>query len=283
MERKLSKNTQVVLVTYNPSLQLLEKNLKALCAQFSKILIVDNGSKNSEDIKLLAKKTASSIDTEQLDDNYGIAYAQNIGLKLAIKKNLKWLLTIDQDSVIPDNLSAEYEKILNKYDDIGLVAWNQMPFKLGKGDESEKNFYIISSGCLNNVDALKKCGGFDDKLFIDHVDTDINIKIINLGYRTVTTNKVKLSHEIGKATSKKTLRGLVFHKHSPLRVYYIVRNGVVLFKRYICTQPAWIMKVLFISFRESIYLIGYSPNKIRNFEILLKAWIHGIFNRLGKY
>lgn len=283
MESTLSKNTQVVVVTFNPDIKLLEKNFRALDKQFSQILVVDNNSQNSSDIQILAKRINPKIEFAKLKDNLGIAYAQNEGLKLAVKKELPWLLTMDQDSVIPDNFTSEYERIISKYDNIGLIAWNQRPYKLGTSSEIERDWYIISSGCLNNVKALKKSGGFDNKLFIDHVDTDINVRICNLGYRTITTNAFKLIHEIGKATTKKTIRGYIYHEHSPVRIYYIVRNGVVLFRRYVWTQPAWMLRAIINSFREGLYLIYYQPNKIKNFGIVLRAWFDGLFNRLGKY
>lgn len=279
----LSKITQAVLVTYNPDIPLLIKNLTALNRQFENILLVDNSSQNIDQIEKITNKVNPHITIKKLSENMGIASAFNEGYKAAKTKRFQWLLTMDQDSVLPDNFSEEYEKIIQKYDNIGLIAWNQRPHKLGSGDEIEKDWYIISSGCLNNMSAMIKCGGFDEKLFIDHVDTDLNIRIRNLGYRTITTNKVKLIHEIGKATDKRTMRGSVYHEHSPVRVYYIVRNGVVLFRRYFLSQPAWMLRALKNSVREGMYLLRFQPNKFRNFLIVSRAWFDGIFNRLGKY
>jgi rhamnosyltransferase len=281
MALKLSDTTQVVLSTYNPNIPLLGRNLDSILKQFKDVLVVDDFSKNRDDIRKLLERY--KIDTIYLPKNMGIAHSQNVGLKEAVKKKKTWLLTMDQDSVLPDTFSTEYERIINSYDNIGLVAWNQRPYKLGTSDEVEKDWYIISSGCLNNVKAVKECGGFDDQLVIDHVDTDINIRIRNLGYKTITTNNVKLIHEIGKATDKRTIRGYVYHEHSPMRVYYIVRNGIVLFRRYFFKQPKWMLKALINSFREGMYLIYYQPNKIKNSMIVMRAWWDGIFNRLGKY
>ncbi len=283
MNTKLSHITQVVVVTYEPDIALLEKNIQALIKQFDQMVVVDNNSKNIIEIEKLLKEVSSKIILHKLPENMGIAYALNVGFKRAVEQDLKWLLTMDQDSIIPENFTSEYEKIINKYDNIGLIAWNQRPYKLGTGSEIEKDWYVISSGCLNNMSAMKQCGGFDEKLFIDHVDTDINIRIRNLGYRTITTNNVQLTHEIGKATDKKTIRGATYHEHSPVRVYYIVRNGVVLFRRYFWKQPAWMLRALRNSIREGMYLLYYQPDKARNARIVFMAWFDGIFNRLGKF
>lgn len=283
MINDLSSKTQAVVVTYNPDLKLLERNLRALFSQFGGIIVVDNNSKNVSKINELIHDISTKIVFKRLDDNYGIAYAQNVGFRKAVECNFEWLLTMDQDSVIPKNFTSEYERIIKKYNNIGLIAWNQRPYKLGTSSEIEKDWYIISSGCLNNVTALKKSGGFDEMLFIDHVDTDINLRIRNLGYRTITTNNVKLIHEIGVATNRRTLRGAIYHEHSPVRVYYIVRNGIVLFRRYFWKQPGWMLRALINSIREGGYLIYFQPKKMQNLIIVSRAWFDGIFNRLGKF
>jgi len=190
---------------------------------------------------------------------------------------------MDQDSVIPDNLTSEYEKIIEKYDRLGLVAWNQMPNRKLPREEVENDWFIVSSGCLTDVEALRSCGGFDNELFIDHVDTDVNIKIRNLGLKTLTTNRVKLYHQLGTVTNKKTIKGNPYVTHSPVRIYYNVRNSIVLFKRYFFKQPSWTSKAIKNCIKEGVYLLYYQPNKFKNFFLLLRAWFDGVFNRLGKY
>jgi rhamnosyltransferase len=279
METTLSRETLVVVVTHNPEIDLLTKNLNAIVRQFRNILIVDNHSTNIQQIEEMVRKIDSSIFIEKLVENTGIAYAQNIGLRMARDKKMEWLLTMDQDSIIPDNLSTKYQDIINTHDNVGLVGWRQQP-------ESEKNIkedlFIISSGCLSNVGALQRCGGFDEQLFIDHVDTDINIKIKNLGYKTFTA-AIKVVHQLGTKTEYKTIRGKIYHAHSPVRVYYIIRNGIVLFKRYFLNNPSWALWAIKTSFREGMYLVIYQPNKFKNLFIIAKAWKDGLLNKLGKF
>lgn len=278
----LSKTTLVAVITYNPEIDLLQKNLKALLGKFESVLIVDNNSENIDQIEKLIKANGLKVDLEKLSDNLGIAYAQNVGLKKAAQEKMKWLLTMDQDSVIPENLTVEYQKVIDKYNNIGLIGWNQRPSDQGK-DIVRQDWFILSSGCLMSVEALQKCKGFDEKLFIDHVDTEANMKIRTLGYKTLTTSTVKLSHQLGTKTTNKTIRGNPYITHSPVRIYYNVRNSIVLFKRYFWKLPAWTMIAIINNIRESIYLLLYQPNKLKNFALLMRAWFDGIFNRLGKF
>jgi rhamnosyltransferase len=172
--------------------------------------------------------------------------------------------------------------MLEKHGTVGLVAWNQGQRPI-RSQGMINDWFIVSSGCLHNVEAINRCHGFDNQLFIDHVDTDMNIKIRNIGYKTVTTNKVQLIHYLGEKTDKKTVRGKPYFSHSPVRVYYMVRNGVVLFKRYFFKRPLWVMALIKFNIREGIYLLCFQKNKLKNFKLLLVAWFDGIFNRLGKY
>ncbi len=275
----LSASTQVIVVTYNPEMALLNRNLDALVKQFQNILIVDNNSNNVAEIERTAIK--HKVELDKLSENFGIAYAQNIGLREANNRKLGWLLTMDQDSIIPKNLTEEYEKNLIKYKNVGLIGWDQRT----NGTDVElvkDDWWIVSSGCLTSVSALNKVGGFDNTLFIDHVDTDVNIKIKNLGLKTLVTNKVKLYHQLGVKTGQKTVRGDYYHAHSSIRVYYIIRNGLVIFRRYFFKQPIWMLQALKTCFREGMYLLCFQPNKLSNTGLILKAWFDGVFNRLGK-
>lgn len=280
MKTELSHKTLVTVVTYNPEVSLLEKNLRAILGQFDNVLIVDNNSKNIAEIKKLIVSNKFDVKIKKLETNTGIAYAQNVGLKKAVDENFDWFMTMDQDSIIPNNLATEYQKIIGSYDNIGLVGWNQQP--KAADPEVKEDWWIVSSGCLLKVKVLQECGGFDSQFFIDHVDTDVNIKIRNLGYKTLVTKKVKLFHQLGTETEHKTLRGKKYHEHSPLRVYYIIRNGIVIFRRYFFRQPRWMLMAIKNNFGEGAYLLIYQPNKIRNFFLILRAWFDGIFNRLGR-
>ncbi len=167
MSKDFSKSTLAVVVTFNPEIELFKKNIAALSLQFERILVVDNHSDNIEEIKT-ASKIVPTIKIKELAKNLGIAAAQNFGLKEAVAAKINWLLLMDQDSVIPDNLISEYQKIIDNNEDIGLVTWDPNSKKISQ-KIIENCHWIVSSGSLVSVSGLKSVGGFDDRLFIDHV------------------------------------------------------------------------------------------------------------------
>ena len=75
-----------------------------------------NGSNVFENHKLLDRK--NNVELITLNENVGIAKAQNIGIKIALKNKADFILLSDQDTFYPDNYIAKmfevYSKIENK-------------------------------------------------------------------------------------------------------------------------------------------------------------------------
>ena len=69
------------IVTFNPDIELLRKNIEAICAQVDLVIIVDNGSRNLEDIRPLADAHHCKL----------IPNAQNEGIATALNQIALWL------------------------------------------------------------------------------------------------------------------------------------------------------------------------------------------------
>ena len=93
----LQRELVCVIVSYNIGEEIY-KCYDSIKKQVDKVIIVDNGS-DAETIKVL-----KNIDKDKncevifLKENYGIAYALNIGTKTAIKGGYKWIITMYNDS-----------------------------------------------------------------------------------------------------------------------------------------------------------------------------------------
>lgn len=66
-----------IIVTYNPDNSVLDEFVRKITHQVSKVIIVDN----SEPSQVNSYK---DVDIVRLNDNVGIAEAQNIGLQKAV-------------------------------------------------------------------------------------------------------------------------------------------------------------------------------------------------------
>ncbi|MGX6454056.1 glycosyltransferase [Pediococcus acidilactici] len=235
-----------VIVTFNPRINLLEKVISHIHEQVDYICVVDNNSKN----KLKVKEYIKSFDNAafiELEKNFGIAKAQNKGFKFFDVKNYDWVLTLDQDTILPydyvDRLISR-----NIAENVGILTgayvdkkWNAEQIKIMKSKRRERIQSIseeISSGNLVLIKAWKNVKGFDEQLFIDYVDFDFDYKLIRAGYKIYRVNEIEFAHEIGEPIKGNFLKYLLLlhnrdmFDHSPERMFYINRNRIIVRKRY---------------------------------------------------
>lgn len=220
------------IVTYNPDISRLKENYSQIKKQVDIVVFCDNGSKNFD--KVIALVDENDI-VMNLKENKGIATALNKLCEYAYENGYTWIMTLDQDSVCPDDFVERLSKHCN--DDIAIVG----PRILYEGNEQysakyEKDIedveWVITSGSLTNTNAWKAIGGFDDVLFIDKVDTDYGIRVNSAGYKIRRDNTVVLNHELGNMRCVVELgRTIYVTNHNPKRIYYQCRNTIYLGKK----------------------------------------------------
>lgn len=272
------KRTGIIagIVTFNPDLNILNENIAAISKQVDEVIIVDNCSDNIKQIDDLAKSIHNNV--VHNNKNFGIARALNQIMEYAFKNNYKWAITLDQDTICSDNLIEIQRKYCSSK--VGIVA----PYvndrnKVNKINNHEiqtiyKRKWVISSASLTNVEAWKIIGGFDEKLFIDGVDIDFGLNLIKNGYEIIQTTEATISHTIGKISQHKIGPFVVMtQNHSHFRKYYIVRNILVLEKKYHCDGylKCWlrIMKQLFL-------IVFFEKNKKDKVIAVIKGIKDGI-------
>ena len=99
------------IVLYNPDIERLSENIDSIISQVDKVILVDNGSSNINEVKQnFCSDKISFIFNEK---NKGIATALN---QLAIEagnSGYTWILTLDQDSVCQSGLIEKYKKYIS--------------------------------------------------------------------------------------------------------------------------------------------------------------------------
>ena len=227
----------VVLVTYHPDINNLQKVIPILLNQGVEICIVDNSP-----FDLVLRN--QNIKVFNLGENKGIAYAQNVGMKWAFEEQgADFVLQMDQDS-IPDtslvnNLINGYEYLTSKNFNVGLIGAqdidkdtfvNSQP-KINKGKQlTEKDNLIfinqvLSSGSLIPKKTYQTVGNLDEKLFIDLVDFEYCWRILANNLVVVKNTQALIYHKLGEGTVK-IFGFLTVGLPKPFRHYYSVRNTV---------------------------------------------------------
>lgn len=243
-----NNNIAVGIVLYNPDISRLKKCINSLKYQVNKIYIYDNS--NCE----------TAIENDEItyitkNKNMGIAYALNQIMKKAKEEGFQWVVTMDQDSIVPEGMIEGFAKCIKQHPEIGIVCPQVIDkrriYSVAQENEKEKyvEFCITSASCTA-ISAWEKCGKFDEWLFIDLVDNDFCKRITLCGYKILRLNEWILDQEFGKIIPKSRKKqeiwykiSLILHNEnfakfsykkivSPVRVYYTNRNIIYINKKF---------------------------------------------------
>jgi len=278
----------VVLVTYNPDLDLLGTIVNRLLAQGCSICIVNNSAGKLEG----SYSGATVID---FFENKGIAFAQNTGMAWAFGENKSdFVLQMDQDSLPADDLVTslvaawgDLEKLGLK---VGLIGSQDIDrdtllsseAKINKGEKIPGTGLIrvnevLSSGSLIPKSTFELLGGPDARLFIDLVDFEYCWRINGLGLLVVKNPASRIYHKLGDGQIK-ILGLLAVGLPKPFRHYYSVRNTVYLIlfgKAPFYWKASNTFKVLF---KLIVYPITL-PQGQERFNYIWKGLKDGVFKR----
>jgi rhamnosyltransferase len=214
------------IVTYNPAVEDVRRNVTGLVEQVTQVVIVDNASSNIEQIRAMAYSIPKCVLLEN-KDNLGIACALNQIFQFAREAEAEWVLTLDDDSIIPEDMVERYRAHLSMgVKQIGILCPLLEDKTSHTLQHSKKNTKeCITSGSLTSVQAWDVVGGFDSWLFIDGVDFDFSRRLIDAGYSIDEVPEVVMLHEIGNTTIRRLFgRDIEVMSHAPIRKYYQERN-----------------------------------------------------------
>lgn len=272
------------IITYNPTLTDVSTCLEALCNQVERVIIVDNASKNVKSLQEVVSKYAN-VTLVKNSQNIGFAKALTQVFKWAKSQGFNWVLTLNDDSVVPSNMISEYKKILEnqgslvnqknaKNSKIAIVCSllkNRLDGTIlhSKCHEDE----CITSGSLTSVEAWAKIGGFDEWLEIDGVDFDFSRRLVRAGWKIVECQNVIMEHQIGKARSiNLIIKHPIVWNHNANRKYYIARNmQVVDYKMGTYSYAKSLRAVV----RDMIFVALWEKNKFAKIHAMIRGFKDG--------
>ncbi len=282
-----------VTVTYNPDIFVLREQFCSLVDQVSSLLVVDNGSTNRKDVELLCNEYNAVF--IRLDENKGLAYAQNLGIVTACGDGATHIVLFDQDSILGDKfVSNLYEVYVNTdVDVLGSVFYDPKTNDFYKGTNYFGPFiktekisyltevtYVIASGSFFSVDVFEKVGPMREELFVDYIDVEWSLRAQSLGLKVCMTNRANMSHTIGD--SRMSFLGRKISIHSPIRRYFLVRNSFFMIR---CPYVPLGYKIreIFLNLIRTSISIFVSKEKLLTTSVALKGVKDGIVGRFGPY
>jgi GT2 family glycosyltransferase len=185
----------IVLYNKNPiiptSLKILDNIFNINCDSIHHILIYDNSVYPLKDIDDFFMSKNVVIEYIHNPLNPGLAKAYNHALQIANSIKKKWLVLLDQDSILDNNFLNNLNNSINinflnsnvvaiiprVFDGSKLVSPSTIildifinKFKFQGFGITEKNITAINSGSAISVEYLLSIGGFNNKIPLDILD-----------------------------------------------------------------------------------------------------------------
>ena len=182
-------DTLPVIVLYNTTLadSVTFQSLKKVVSFYRlperiNIMVCDNSPTPQVTMDYIQQEKLFTIHYLHDAQNPGVSRSYNRGARLAERLHKRWLLLLDQDTVLPANFLPQYQTALQKYPNYPLYApqlysgtalFSPCRYAFGKGSNlhhiesgvhtmTHRN--VLNSGLLIQLDAFKAVGGYDEKV-----------------------------------------------------------------------------------------------------------------------
>lgn len=272
------------VVLYNSPLSRLAA-IETYRMQVDKLYVIDNSEGPKTD---LANHLMSLPNVVYLGNgkNEGIASALNWAASEAVAAGYEYLLTMDDDTAVPENLIATMLSFLSTYggaDRVGIVAaaHSTKKGKVPREGSYRKVLFTMTSGNLLNLAVYKQVGPFRVDFFIDHVDHDYGLRINHAQFEVIELPHLKLIHQLGER-KKIGWTNTTYVSHSPVRGYYIMRNGLLLAQQYKHIFPEFYRKMYFVLTREFLKTLFFESQKMHRLRLLYQGLLDKRAGQLGK-
>lgn len=275
MTERHDRRIAAVIAAYNPDGDLLG-NAMAISQQVDELVVVNDSSTSPTATPIFEQLRERGIPVFHQPGNSGIAAALNRGIvELSVEPD--FVLTFDQDSLpVEDYVSRAldtYERATGSGLKVGFVcpesfSGHRVPTQ-GLSNGFPEAFDPMQSGFVIPASTLAAIGNFDAGFFIDCVDSEFTVRTRTAGYNVLVGKGCEVGHHLGARIPAKvwgrpvTMRGseVSFNYYTPFRMYYIMRNGTTLVRRYWRTNPTWILRRLAEELKAQILRFSFSPDR----------------------
>jgi rhamnosyltransferase len=235
-----------VIVTYNIG-EAVHRCFDSIREQVAHVIVVDNGSDERTRRELDKLGSVDSVTIILNQRNEGIARAMNQGVKCALSKQYRWVLTLDDDSEATPGM---VEKLLRAIQllhqegrgHVAIVGANQLDRNVGvflsgfrsDGDSGPVEVgHLNSSGSLINCDVFNKVGFFDEALFMYYVDDDFCLRLQRVGFKLFLCPGAVLLHSEGSRQRRRFLwRTVCYDGYGTQARYYLTRNPIYILRKH---------------------------------------------------
>ena len=284
-----------VVASFNPGPELVDI-ARGVLRQVDALVVVDDGSTGGADVFEELEAAGAVIVHQQ---NSGIAGALNAGIAEARRRSgPELVLTLDQDSRPADDYVeravAAWQEARRRGVRVAFVSAESYSGRPAPTDGSvaglTRAFDPMQSGWLVPESTFEAVGLFETDLVIDGVDSELTARCRSLGLDPVIGRGCALEHGQGERLPAVLLGRRVrvggldvsYNRHTPVRVFYLTRNGTLLTRRHLRGQPGWVLRRLAEEAKAHLLRLAFSPDRALLLRAMAAGWHAGLAGRTGR-
>lgn len=296
----MNNRLAIILVNYNGieyNINCINSIMKSSFKDY-KIIVIDNDSSDNSLNELKDYYKNEEIVLIESKENLGFSGANNIGIEYARENNYDYVMLLNNDTIIDENMlsimiesSKKYECLVSPkiyyYDnkDIiwsagGTINWKKgLPVQYGINEKDEKQhdkekFIEFATGCclLIPMNMIEKIGLLSEEYFLYYEDTDYSCKFINEGIKILYKPEAFMYHKVSASTGGEksigywyymTRNRLIFNKkfskYKTLNNLYFYLTTIIKSCKYLVNKDNIVLKGTYIGIID--YLKGYKGKK----------------------
>lgn len=235
----MSGDLTVIVSLYNPTEKELN-NVAAYAGLFHRCVVVDDSSTDNYQFiyDYFVEHNAHNICIICNETNIGLSRSLNKGICAALTDNPKWIILMDQDSIMGHEMIEAYIRFINNNDvtNIACIApqYNYDRHKRHEYDGVKQIKWTMTSGMCINCDSLSQIGLFDEKLFIDGLDMEWSLRARSLGFAIWEIGNAVMQHHPAETKSLSVFGKIIllYGWAEPERYYYQYKANMYIFHKY---------------------------------------------------
>jgi GT2 family glycosyltransferase len=284
-------NSEHVLVDFLKSVK--EQNYNDYC-----LYVVDNDSKDKTS-EILKKN--SEIKFLFNAKNFGVAYANNQGVKWALKDGCDFVLLINNDTIFEKELlnklvDAHFKYKANivvpkmKYFDSKLIWFAggffdakkaYLNYHRGQGEVDTNQFkdglvdYAPICCSLMHKSVFEDIGFFDEKYFVYFDDSDFFFRVKkDKIHQTIYIDDVEFYHKIGSLSKSRKQKDK--NKYSPFFIQQMTKNHVYFLRKQQSLFSSFLLLYVFVYFMARFFISANYSTDFKTFKLILYSYFNGL-------
>jgi GT2 family glycosyltransferase len=223
--KQAGAKTAVIVLNWNSRGMTAEciRSLLRMRAGDFQVIVVDNGSHDGS-VNYLRQEFPQVTVLPQ-DHNLGFAAGCNVGMRHALKQNARFVLLVNNDTVVEPNFLRELECVAEQHPQAAMVSpkiyfwdaperlwWAGGEFSLRTGIPKHIGRKALDAGQFDRVveldwatgcailircDAVAQVGLFDERFFGNVEDVDLSLRMRKAGFAIWYAPNAKLWHKEG--------------------------------------------------------------------------------------